>query len=59
MFTKPDSIVAIDFPQNSSYTSILSSEALDFLNALHHKFNDRRVSLLAEREKRQLEIDGG
>ena len=59
MFTQPDSTVAIDFPDNPSYTSILSPEALDFLNDLHHKFNDRRLSLLVEREKRQLEIDGG
>tara|TARA_B110000211_G_scaffold114497_1_gene132738 strand:- start:8696 stop:10291 length:1596 start_codon:yes stop_codon:yes gene_type:complete len=59
MLTKSETITAVDFPHNASYTSILSPEALDFLNELHHAFNDRRLALLDEREKRQLEIDGG
>lgn len=40
-------------------SEILSEEALVFLEALHQKFNSRRVALIAERKKRQMEIDKG
>jgi malate synthase len=38
---------------------ILSEDALNFLGALHQKFNSRRISLIKERNNRQLEIDKG
>ena len=44
---------------HESYATILSKDALDFLMALHQKFNARRLALLQERSRRQLEIDRG
>ena len=38
---------------------ILSEQALDFLQALHEKFNSKRKSLILERSQRQHEIDKG
>jgi malate synthase len=35
------------------YPEILTEEALVFLNALHEKFNDKRLALLERREKQQ------
>ena len=41
------------------YDSILTSEALAFISALHTRFNDRRKSILAERVITQKNIDKG
>ena len=41
------------------YKEVLSDAALNFLIALHDKFNERRKSLIEERQLRQLEIDRG
>ena len=38
---------------------ILTDEALVFLESLHLEFNSRRIALMNERPKRQLEIDKG
>jgi len=38
---------------------ILTPAAVDFLHALHRKFNDRRIALLERRAVRQQEIDEG
>ena len=40
-------------------TEILTDEALVFLESLHRKFNSRRLDLMDERPKRQMEIDKG
>ena len=40
-------------------TEILTDEALVFLESLHLEFNSRRIALMNERPKRQLEIDKG
>ena len=41
------------------YPEILTEEALVFLNALHEKFNDKRLALLERREKQQSVFDSG
>lgn len=41
------------------YEEILTPEALDFVERLERHFGERRVELLAAREKRQEEINGG
>jgi len=38
---------------------VLTSEALEFLSALHRNFNERRLELLRAREDRQKRIDAG
>ncbi len=38
---------------------VLTPEALEFLAGLHHRFNDRRLELLALREERQTRFDAG
>jgi len=38
---------------------VLTEEALVFLEALHHNFNSKRIELIADRSKRQQEIDKG
>ena len=43
----------------SRYNEIISNEALEFVQELHHQFNNRRLELLIEREKRQKAIDEG
>ena len=42
-----------------TYPDILTPEAIEFLLALHEKFNSRRLELLAEREARQKFFDLG
>ncbi len=44
---------------HAGYDQILSKEAMTFLFELHKQFNNKRKSLLVNREKRQLEIDKG
>ncbi|MBT8318951.1 MAG: malate synthase A, partial [Gramella sp.] len=41
------------------YPEILTGEALDFLVALHEKFNKKRLSLLKKREEQQKIFDQG
>ena len=43
----------------NKYSDILTNEAMDFLIALHEKFNSRRLELLAERDARQKFFDLG
>lgn len=38
---------------------VLTSGALQFLTALHHEFNSRRIELLKNRVKKQLALDNG
>jgi malate synthase len=39
--------------------AILTPEALEFLRALHAKFDERRKELLIKRQQRQLDLDNG
>jgi malate synthase len=41
------------------YAEILTPEALAFIEALHIRFNPRRLELLQKRSERQARIDGG
>ena len=41
------------------YDEILSNQALNLIQEVHEKFNDRRLELLDERKKRQKAIDNG
>jgi malate synthase len=43
----------------NQYPDILTDEALNFLSALHEKFNDRRLELLARRDDQQKHFDQG
>ena len=45
--------------QPSTEESILTTEAADFLCALHRRFASRRQELLTERDRRQREFDLG
>lgn len=57
MLTKSTiSIIGESVPQMDK---ILTSEALDFIEKLHHHFNPRREELLKLRQTRQQEIDSG
>jgi malate synthase len=51
--------VQINAPLNDAYREILTPEALEFVATLQRKFNQTRKELLAKREVRQKEIDGG
>lgn len=44
---------------SEAYATILTTEALTFLKALHQKFNDRRQTLLQKRAERQINLDKG
>ena len=52
-------IIKINGQILSRYDEILSEGALQFIQEIHEKFNDKRLELLKEREKRQLAIDTG
>ena len=43
----------------SGYESVLAPQALEFLRALHERFNDTRKGLLARRQQLQARIDQG
>jgi len=45
--------------ETSCYDRILTNEAVDFLVDLHEQFNDKRLLLLAERQKLQTYFDAG
>jgi malate synthase len=51
--------VEINTPITEEVEQVLSTEVLEFLAALHRKFNDRRLALLQKRVERQREIDAG
>lgn len=44
---------------SNAYEEILTPGALEFVRALHYRFNDRRLALLAARKQVQTEIDAG
>jgi len=41
------------------YSEILTDKALEFISEIHSQFNDERLNLLSEREKKQKSIDNG
>jgi malate synthase len=51
--------IAVKAPVHQSYKQILTTEALQFLAELHRQFNDRRLALLEQRQKRQKSVDQG
>jgi len=51
--------ITIKGAHDLAYEDILTGEALQFLRAIHLKFNDRRKELLAKRQERQKDIDKG
>ena len=53
------SIAAIKGEMKPGFEEILSPAAVDFLYALHQKFNARRNALITQREERQKAIDKG
>ncbi len=53
------SVMTITGDYQDAYAEILTPEALDFLLALHRKFDERRHELLAARLERQQRIDAG
>ncbi len=58
-------IANVSVTQNISYTphpstdEVLTPRAIDFLLALHHRFENARRELLAQREERQVRFDAG
>src|ERR687898_233015 len=54
-----DAGIQIHGPVGSELETILGSEALPFVAALHRRFDPRRQELLREREERQTAIDMG
>ncbi len=52
-------LVTVHGPLNSERTRILSPAALDFLAALHHRFDAHCLALLARRRQRQRDFDAG
>ncbi len=51
--------IKITAPVSSAGTEILTSEALDFVAFLAHRFDGRRRELLQRRQQRQTELDAG
>lgn len=51
--------IKINAPITPEYAQILTPEALIFVEKLQKKFNKTRLELLAARQNRQKEIDGG
>src|SRR5665213_2482318 len=51
--------LTIEAPISAEYAEILTPEALQFVVALHGKFNGRRLDLLEKRAERQKRIDAG
>ena len=43
----------------SRYDEIVSNKALQFVEQIHDKFNNKRLELLNQRKKRQMAIDNG
>lgn len=59
MQTDTTNKIQISAPILEGFDEILTEEALNFVAALHVRFNKRRLALLAEREKVQAAIDKG
>ncbi|WP_404461592.1 malate synthase A [Sutcliffiella horikoshii] len=51
--------ISVTGQMNNGYETVLTQEALSFIEKLHHNFNERRKELLAERKERQARIDRG
>lgn len=52
--------ISLDGAMDKTYYSrVLTPDALAFVEALHLRFNDRRLELLADRQIRQTRIDAG
>ncbi|MDE3131968.1 MAG: malate synthase A, partial [Acidobacteriota bacterium] len=49
----------IAFTPHPSADEVLTDRAIDFLTALHHRFEHARSDLLAQREERQARFDAG
>lgn len=56
--TKSQKISFLD-TVNNQYPEVLTNEALEFLTALHEKFNAKRIELLEARKKEQEKFDSG
>lgn len=58
---QPEKSVKLKINSNKSvdYETILTPDALQFLEQLHHRFNERRLILLADRALRQAALDRG
>ena len=59
MFATQEKSIQITAPLTETQESILNEEALRFVSRLARAFEPRRRQLLADRLKRQQEIDGG
>ena len=59
MNTLIESKIQISAPLAPSFEDILNSEALLFLEALHLKFNRKRLDVLKKRQERQEQINAG
>jgi malate synthase len=51
--------IAVLAPLDPGFDKVLTDDALRFVAGLHRRFNDRRLSLLQQRQVRQQEIDTG
>lgn len=51
--------IQLSAPINEGFETILTTEALAFVEQLHNKFNNRRLELIAKRQERQDAIDQG
>ena len=51
--------IEITGPLLPQFDAILTEDALHFVADLQRRFNDRRIALLADRQKRQQQIDNG
>src|ERR1700761_8720817 len=49
----------ITFTPHPSADEVLTPRAIDFLLALHHRFENARRELLAQRDERQIRFDAG
>jgi malate synthase len=54
-----ETAVEVRGPVDGRFSEIVTPEALEFLAALHHRFNSRRLELLAARRERQARFDAG
>lgn len=51
--------IQVKGPMKSGYEKVLTPEALEFIGYLHDQYNQKRKSLLAQREVRQEKFDAG
>ena len=59
MITNKNFQLTVSAPIPREAEHIFSQDAIEFLDALHREFNERRLALLNLRRKRQKEIDNG